>query len=62
MSLSATCSPEYIHKRAKEIVTDVYQMPLVYMVGLEYGMDKKQVDKDKHKKYFIEYIITYLKT
>ena len=54
-------SNEYYLQRVKDLINDVYSMPLLYMIGEEHNLDRKTVDKDKGKLYFRTFIIEYLK-
>ena len=52
---------EYYIKRASEIVHDPFLKPLIYMIGKDHNISIETVNKDKHKEYFINHIINYMK-
>jgi len=51
---------EYYIERAKELLRDPLHIHLLYLIGTENGLSNITVKKDKNKKYFKDYIITYL--
>ena len=54
-------SNEYYLQRVKDLINDVYSMPLLYMIGESNNLTKEMVNKDKGKLYFRNFIIKYLK-
>jgi len=52
---------EYYIERVKELLNDKIHINLLYLIGKENGLCREEVNKDKNKKYFKDYIITYLK-